>query len=274
MKTWPPRCALVSCAAGIYICFLAEISSAQMADELARKRAKAETLASLHFDATRYLSTQRREDLEQMFANVATAAGSVLFYKLSNEGDETRTGTVIRHIATDASLNYLVGVSCGNGTVFRIGGFIDSLAEFNRMMAILAIRIHESTQAVAIKDLYLAANPQNVSFVILDSLLDFKQWVERQCHERGGDFSSVDKEFTQWWVSHEMTYRNLKFSDEVIPFDDGFRVRFFTLSAPMRSGKCGAVPIAASIEISNAGQVKPVKFSEPKLERGREPRGT
>lgn len=245
------------------ICFLAGISSAQVSEEQARKLAKSETITNAHLQADRFLSTQRRDDLELLFSNVAGGVpGAVLFYKISNEGDEIRGNRVIHHLSMHAELNFVVAVSVASGTVFRVGGFADSLAEFNRLMMASRIEVRESKKVEAVVDFYLSCNPENVSFSILRSLLEFKQSVEKQCHENEGTFLSIDKAFNHWWTRHGMKYRQLKFETTIAPFHEGFRASFFTLSSTVKDWKCGAVPLQSNLEVSHLGIVKSITFSK------------
>jgi hypothetical protein len=259
------KCIRMSCVAGIYICSFVGIADAQIGEEQARKQARAEAVANLHLDATRYLNTQRREDIEQMFgAATGKPPGTIFFYELSSEGDEVRGSTVIHHLSTDAALNLFIGVTAANGMVFRIGGFgfADSLLEFNRMMAESKFRILSPDHAQALADLYIAINPEKIEFTLVKSPLEVKQAVERQCHSLGRDFVFSDKEFTRWWNTHRSTILSANLDDKVLPSPEGFKVQFFTLSFPTKQKECGGAPVTATLQVSATGQVGKLVFTK------------
>jgi hypothetical protein len=87
--------------------------------------------------------------------------------------------------------------------------------------------------------------------------------VERQCHAGGGDFAFLDKEFGKWWSSHRSAIIGTEFATRVSSAPGVFKIQILTLSSPTRKETCGASPIEATLEVSDAGAVKPVSFKKP-----------
>lgn len=251
------------CVGGIYVCVLAGVASAQLTEEQARREAREQTAAALHSTATQFLGTQRREDLERLFeAATRKPTRTILMYEVSNEGDEVRGSTVIHHLSSDAPMTFIVAVLAVRGTTFRIGGFADSLSEFNRLMADNQIRVLDSEHAQSLANFYFAVNPEKIQVNLLKSPLDLKQAVERQCHAGGRDFAYLDKEFGKWWTSHRSAIIGTEFATRVSSAPGVFRVQILTLSSPTAKQTCDASPVEATLEVSDAGAVKPVSFKK------------
>jgi hypothetical protein len=234
---------------------------AQITDEDARRQATDQILASLHVDARQYLKLRRREDIEDLYlASHGGITETVFFFEASNTGDEVKGTTVIHHLPTDAFLDFIVGVSATSGEVFRIGGFEDSLAEFNRLNLRNPVRVTRASQAEAIVNFYIAVSREKLTLTVLKSPMEYKQALERQCHERGGNFAFLQKEFGHWWTSKGSAYVNLEFKYLVAPSFEGFKVSFVIASSPINSGRCGIVPVIATIEVLSSAVVSPITF--------------
>lgn len=237
------------------------LASAQMSDQPAREQARNTVRSQLHLRPDQFLSTQRDEALEQsLMLAVGKRAESPLIYTVSQAGDEIKENAVVHHISTDADLVYIVAVFAADGTSYRIHGFPDSVAEFEKLMTAVGMKVSSPEQAESLAEFYRGANPQNMPLAPISSLIELKQAAERQCHGGVKSFDTGQEAFTAWWNRAERLYAAVPFDQRAFPHGSGYRVEWIVLSSP--SGEsCGGAPLRASLEVSSDGHVGKVTVS-------------
>jgi hypothetical protein len=110
-------------------------TDAQITEQAAREQTRNAVRSQLHLKPDQFLGVQRDEKLEQLLAiAVGRPDGLQFIYQVSQAGDEVKENAIVRHIFTDVDPKYIVAVSLADGTTYRIHGFSDSLAEFERLI--------------------------------------------------------------------------------------------------------------------------------------------
>ena len=238
---------------------LAAPANDQMADQAAREQAREAVRSQLHLEANRFLQVQKNEMLEQLLAGVvAKQSWSELIYKVSEEGDEIREHAVVHHIVTDGDPTFTVAINPASGSLYRIQGFADSLAEFNRLMTAANVKVLTPDQAEGVANFYREVNPQRHSMVLLSSFLDLKQAAERQC--QAAPFDPNEKDFDAWWKQAKPLYGGIPFKQTAARSGSGYAVEWIVLSSA-GPGLCGGAPLRARLEVSSDGNVGELAFS-------------
>jgi hypothetical protein len=201
---------------------------------------------------------QKNEELEQLLAVVVSRPSwSEFIYKASEEGDEIKEHVVIHHIFTDGDPTFTIAVSPVNGAAYRIQGFTDSLAEFEKLMKEANVKVSSPEQADAMADFYRAVNPERRSMTPLSSLLDLKQAGERQC--QAVPFDPNERDFEAWWKHAKTAYANVSFQQTAARSGSGYAVEWIVLSSP-GSGLCGGAPLRARLEVGSDGSIGEISF--------------
>jgi hypothetical protein len=238
---------------------LAVPANAQMTDQAAREQAREAVRSQPHLEASKFLQVQKNEMLEQLLAGVvARPSWLELIYKVSEEGDEIKEHAVVHHIVTDGDPTFTVAINPASGSLYRIQGFADSLAEFNKLMTEANVKVLTPDQAEAIANFYRGINPQHHSMVPLSSLLDLKQAAERQC--QAVPFDPNEKDFDAWWKQAKPLYAGVPFKQTAARSGSGYAVEWIVLSSA-GPGLCGGAPLRARLEVSSDGNVGKLAFS-------------
>jgi hypothetical protein len=145
------------------------LANAQVTEQAAREQASNVVRSELHsrlsFKSDQFLSIHRDEELEESLAMVTVGwrSGPVFIYKMSPTGVEVKENGIVNHVATDADLMHIVAVSSADGSAYRIRGFglAESLAEFERLMTALKVRVSSPDQAESLAEFYRKVNPEN-----------------------------------------------------------------------------------------------------------------
>ncbi|HEX3105277.1 MAG TPA: hypothetical protein VHQ22_12580 [Terriglobales bacterium] len=241
---------------------LVTLANAQTTDETARDLALSAVRSQLHLRPDQFVGIHRDEELQQFLAvaTVGWQAGSEFIYRVSQTGVEIKQNVVVNHVATDADFMYIVAVSSMNGNTFRIHGFADSLAEFNKLMTTAKEKVASPEQAESLAEFYRAVNPQNMPLAPISSLIELKQAAERQCHSGVKSFDTGEDLFTAWWKRVKPLYAALPFEQRAIPHGHDYRVEWIVLSSA--SGEnCGGAPLRARLEVRSDGHVSRLTFS-------------
>jgi hypothetical protein len=246
---------------------LVALANAQMTDQAAREQARNAIRSQLHLKPGQFLHVQRVEKLEQSLAiAVGVSDGSELIYEVNQAGDEVRGDAVIHHVSTDADLMYIIAISRADGSTYRIHGFSDSLAEFEKLMTAARPRVSSPEQAESLAEFYRGVNPENLPLTPISSLIEFKQAAERQCQSSLSSFNTGQQAFAAWWNRAKPLYAEVPFRQTAAPRGSGYRVEWIVLSSAAPGGTCGGVPLRAQLEVSSDGHVGKVIFSP--LHRG------
>jgi hypothetical protein len=232
---------------------------AQMDERVARDLATSVVRRQLDLKTDKFLHVQRDEALEQLLAEVISKPSSSEFiYRASQEGDEVKGNTVIPHIYMDVDPSYIIAVSSADGNTYRIQGFSDSMAELERMMIAVNVKVWSPLQAVDIAVFYRAVNPQRRSMDPLFSLIDLKQAAERQCMT--GSYNDAEEaKFNAWWKRARHLYSDLQFEPEPVAQDNGFIEEWIVLSTA-GPGLCGGAPLRARLRIGSDGSIGEISF--------------
>jgi hypothetical protein len=231
----------------------------QITDQAAREKAQSVVRSQLGFlRPEQYLGVQRDEKLERsLAATVGGLAGAEFIYKVSPAGDEIKEHAVVHHLFIDIDPMYIVAVNQADGSIYRIHGFADSLAEFNKLMAAVKMKVLGPDQAEALADFYRAVNPQRTSLTRITSLLDFKQAAERQC--QAVPFDPNEKDFQVWWKHAKSLYAEVTFKQTATVRGSVYIVEWIILSSP-GPGNCGGAPLRATLEIEKDGEIGKLTF--------------
>jgi hypothetical protein len=254
--------------------------NAQMTDQAAREQARDVVRSELHstvnFKADQFLSVQRDEALEQRLAAVVARPPSwpEFIYRVSQEGDEfkeatkasptgheIRENTVVHHIVMDGDPMHIVAISSADGSVYRIHGFgrAESLAEFERLITSLKVRVTSPDQAESLADFYRKVNPENLeSLTPISRLIEFKQAAERQCQT--SSFDTDQRAFTAWWKHAKPLYTEGSFKQTATPSSGGYFVEWIVLSSGTK-GNCGGTPLRVRLQVGSDGHVGEPTFS-------------
>ncbi len=123
-------------------------ASAQTPEETARQQARDEVRSKLNLRAGQFLDIHRDEVLEQSLALTAgRQIGAKFIYRLSSEGNEIKEKTIVQHLSTDGDFIYIIAVNAADGSAYRIHGFPDSLAEFEKLIKEVRLTVLRSDQA-------------------------------------------------------------------------------------------------------------------------------
>jgi hypothetical protein len=229
---------------------------AQANEQTLRDQIRSAVRSQLHLKDDQFLAVQRDEPLEQELA-IVTGKPGVFLYRVSQAGDEIKEHRVVHHIFMDADPTYFVAVS-GDGGMYRIQGFSDSLVEFRRLIAATKVKVESADQAEAVADFYREVNPQRTSMTPITSLIELKQAAERQCQT--SSFDTGEQEFDAWWKHGESLYAGLPFRQTARPNGSGYIVEWTVLSSSAL-GLCGGAPLRARLEVRSDGQVGKLSFS-------------
>jgi hypothetical protein len=234
------------------------LANAQMTDQAAREQARNIVRSQLSLRPDQFLGVQRDEALEESLAlAVGKRAGSQFIYKVSPIGDEIKEGAVVHHISTDADLMYTIGVSPADGSIYRIHGFADSVAEFERLMTAAGLKVSSPEQAESVADFYRGVNPDNLSLTPISSPIELKQAAERQCQT--SSFEAGEEAFDTWWKRAKSLYAQVPYRQTASPHGGGYLVEWTVLSSAA-NGNCGGAPLRARLEVGSDGHVGKVTF--------------
>lgn len=248
---------------------VAGISNEQTTEPVARQLAesivRAELRSKLDFKPGQFLAVSRDEELEQSLAiaTVGWRTGPVFIYRASPSGVEIRKDSIVNHIATDADFVFIVAVNSADGTTYRLHdfGLAASLAEFERLIAALKVRVGSTDQAESLADFYREVNPENYETLAPTlSLMELKQAAERQCQSGAKSFDAGEEAFAAWWRRAESLYAAQPLQQQAVPHGSGYLVEWIVLSSPSR-GSCGGTPLRAQLEIGSDGRVGKVTFA-------------
>jgi hypothetical protein len=248
------------------------LANAQVTDQAAREQASSIVRSELHsdvgFKSDEFLGVQRDEELERSLAVAAGGrAGLRFIYKVSPIGYEIRENAVLYHAWSDFEPVFIVAVSPTDGSTYRIHGFgIEaSLAEFEKLMAALRVRVSRPEQAEYLADFYRRVNPENSSSLTpISSLLDLKQAAERQCQDGLSSFDVGQKAFNAWWKHAKPLYARISFKQTAAPRGSDYLVEWIVLSSAGPQGNCGGAPLQARLEVTSDGHVGKLTFSAPR----------
>ena len=237
---------------------------AQMTDQVAREQARNVVRSQLHLNRPdQFLGVQRDEGLEQSLA-IATfgwRAGSKLIYKVSPTGYEIKENAIAHHFTVDRDYIYIIAVSPADGSIYRIHGFADSLAEFEKLMTAAGERVSSPEQAESLADFYRSVTPENISSLTpISSLLDLKQAAERQCQSGLSSFDADQEVFATWWKHAKPLYAEVSFKQTATPSRGDYSVEWIVLSSAGKDN-CGGAPLRARLEVSPDGHVGKLTFS-------------
>jgi hypothetical protein len=243
---------------------LAGLANGQMTDPAARELARNAVRSQLHLKSDQFLNVQRDERLEQSLASaVGKRAGSEFIYRVSQAGDEVKEDAVVHHISTDADLDYIIVLGPADGSSYRIHGFADSVAEFEKLTTAVGVKVSSPEQADSLAEFYRTVNPENMPLAPISSLIELKQAAERQCHSGVKSFDTGQEAFTVWWNRAKPLYAAVPFQQKTVHHGSGYLVEWTVLSSP--SGEnCGGAPLRATLEVSSDGHVGKVTVSPPK----------
>jgi hypothetical protein len=234
-------------------------ANAHVTDQAEREQTSNTLRSQLHLKPNQFLRVQRDEELEQLLAAVVSRPSwSEFIYKASEEGDEIKEHVIVHHIVMDGDPTFTIAVSPVNGTAYRIQGFSDSLAEFEKLMKEANVKVSSPEQAEAVADFYRAVNPERRSMTPLSSLFDLKQAAERQC--QAVPFDPNEREFEAWWKDAKPLYVEVRFPQTTIPSGTGYLVEWTVLSSEA-PGNCGGAPLRAQLEVDSDGHVGQITFS-------------
>lgn len=233
-------------------------ANAQVSDHSAREQALSAVRLQLHLEADKFLQVENDERLEQMLAAVvARPSWSEFIYKVSEEGDEVKQHAVIHHIVTDGDPTFTVAINPASGSLYRIQGFPDSLAEFNELMTEASVKVLNLDQAKAVADFYRGVNPQRRSMTRIAGLLELKQAAEWQCQQV--PFDPNEKNFEAWWKHGKPLYSGASFKQTATRSSGGYVVEWIVLSSP-GGGLCGGAPLQARLQVGSDGRVGEITF--------------
>lgn len=239
----------------------AAIANAQMSEQAAREQASNAVRSELHttldLKPDQFLGIHRDEELEQSLALAKGGRTDLFIYKVSPTDIEIKENTVVYHPWSDFDVVFVVAISPADGSTFRIHGFglAESLAEFERLMTALKVRVTSTDQAESVADFYRTVNPGNYeSLAPITSLLELKQAAERQCQSDAKSFDAGEKAFTSWWKHAMPLYATLSFEQKAVSHGSGYLVEWILLSSPS-SENCGGAPLRAELEIGSDGHI-------------------
>ncbi len=235
-------------------------AAAQMTDQAAREHACDAVRSQLRLKAGQFLDAQRDETLERSLAIALGRRPSEFIYRVSQAGEEIRENMIVHHISTDADLIYIIAVGRADGSTYRIHGFADSPAEFEKLTAATRVRVSSPEQAESLADFYRGVNPENLPLTPIASLIELKQAAERQC-QSGLAFDSGQDAFGAWWHHAKSLYAQVPFRPTAAPHGGGYRVEWIVLSSAAPGGTCGGAPLRAQLEVSRDGRVGKMAFS-------------
>ncbi len=245
---------------------LVVLANAQMTDQAAREQARNVVRSQLHLKPGQFLEVQRDEELEQSLATVVSRPSwSEFIYKVSQAGDEIKEHVVVHHIFVDVDPTYIIAISQANGSTYRIQGFADSMAEFEKLMSAAKVRVLSPEQAEAVSDFYREVNPERLSLTPISSLIDLKQAAERQCQNDLSSFDAGQEAFTAWWKHAKPLYAEVPFKQTAAPRGSGYFVEWIVLSSAAPRGNCGGAPLRARLEVGLDGHVGKVTFSPVRM---------
>jgi hypothetical protein len=239
-------------------------TSAQATEQASRDKIRSAVRSKLHLKADQFLAVQRDEPLEQKLAIVAGKPG-LLLYRISQAGDEIKEHSLVHHIFTDADPTYIVAVSADGG-MYRIHGFSDSGAEFEKLMTATGLKVSSREDAESVADFYRDVNPENRPLTPISNLIDLKQAAERQCQT--GTFNENERAFDAWWSRAKPLYAGVPFQQKAIESGKGYLVEWVVLSSAA-PGMCGGAALRARLEVLSDGHVGTVAFSPLEPRRGR-----
>jgi hypothetical protein len=134
------------------------------------------------------------------------------------------------------------------------------LADFEKMMMTLKVRINNPDPAEALADVYRIVNPGNYQALTpVLSLMELKQAAEMQCQSGRVSFDDGEKLFTTWWQQAKRLYSVLPFRRKTDSQTIGFLTEWTVLSAPS-GGNCGGAPLRAQLEIMSDGYIGKLSF--------------
>ncbi len=245
----------------VVLLLLAAVIYAQGNDQAAREQIRSAVRSHLNLKVDQFLAVREGEKLEQSLAMLGRPG--VLIYHVSRTGDEIKGNTLVHHISMDADLTYVVAIIPSNDRIYRVHGFNDSVAEFDKFVT--GLTIANSEQAEIMAALYREINPGNYLLAPVSNLLDLKQTAERQCHS--DSFEAAERKFDSWWARFKLPYSQVPFQQTVVAEKTGYLIEWTGLSSP--SGECAGAPLRASLHIGSDGHVSPIKFSPARRIDGR-----
>jgi hypothetical protein len=151
---------------------------------------------------------------------VGWRSGPVFIYKVSPTGVEVKESAIVSHVATEADFMYIVAVSSADGSAYRTHGFglAESLAEFERLIAALKVRVASPDQAESLAHFYRKANPENhEGLTPILGLMELKQAAEQQCQGGAKSFDAGEKAFTAWWSHGSRSMRRFRSNRKLSP---------------------------------------------------------
>jgi SAM-dependent methyltransferase len=207
------------------------------------------------------LRVQRDERLEQALSMAVWKAGTVAFiYRATGEGKEiTGPNTLRHHFSMHADTTHVIAVGVNNGKSYHLHGDYESMAEFNKLMTDLKMRVSHTMQAEAVAEFYRAVNPENNgSLDPIHRLLELKQRVERQCQTSA--FDPHEAEFDTWWKRAMPLYADLSFEQEARPRRGSYLVEWIVLSHPY-PGLCASDPLRVRLKVKKNGVIGKLTYS-------------
>lgn len=231
-------------------------------DEAGREQARNIVRQQLRLERNRFLAVQRDESLEQLLTlAVGRRAEKDFIYRVSPAGDEAISSGIIHHLSVDGDPLYIIAICAANGQGFRIHGFADSDAEFEKLMVAAGVRVSSADQAEHLAGLYRAVNPESLPLTPITSLLELKQAAERDCQDTAKSFESGEGVFQIWWRTIGSRYERVPFNQEASPHGTRYIVQWVVLSSRAPGGTCAGSPLRALLELGPDGHIGKLKFS-------------
>ncbi len=240
-------------------------------DEAGREQARNIVRQQLRLERNRFLAVQRDESLEQLLTvAVGRRAEKDFIYRVSPAGDEAISSGIIQHLSVDVDPLYIIAIYAANGRGFRIHGFADSDAEFEKLMVAAGVRVSSADQAEHLAGLYRAVNPESLPLTPITSLIELKQAAERNCQSAAKSFESGEGAFHIWWSTIGSRYEGVPLNQEASPHGTRYIVQWVVLSSRAPGGTCAGSPLRALLELGPDGHIGKLKFSPYKAnDRGK-----
>ena len=285
------RTVLLGMLAPVILSTFANSASADVTEIAARAKVSKIIHAKRTIGPDDLLRVQRDETLEQALSMAVWKVDTPAFiYRATQEGEEIKgPDTIALHIVMDADTTHVIAVEVNSGKSYHLHGDFNSMAEFNKLMTDLKVRVSNPSQAEYVAEFYRAVNPKNnTSIDAIHHLLELKQRAERQCQTGAFDFNESD--FDTWWKRTKPLYADLSFEQEARPHRNGYLVEWITLSSsgpdlylcagnPLRVGlkvkRNGTIGkrIVTSLEPRSPGKKEKTQRKDPKgTQRGQSPK--
>jgi hypothetical protein len=158
--------------------------ASELSEATARERVCEYVRSQLSYPKEHFLRATRREDFEDdLFAAQVKIRGQIhkaaLFFEITETGYEIRSSSeALLHSSADGFGRWNVAIDPLSGKVFGLGGFADSVIDFNKMVADAKIQLTSEDSARAWVSFYLAVSVGNNYGTYLLRPIDLPRLVE------------------------------------------------------------------------------------------------